>query len=181
MPPDQDDVDQQLMRRVAQGDRAALGDLVRRHQERVLALATRFLGDAILAEDVCQETFLRVMRSAAAYQPTARFTTWLYRIVANLSWDQRRRARRAPRPAPTDAMDEPASVGLEGAELRETVRQAVAALPERQRLALVLHRYHGMSHADIAAATGWSQSAVESCLVRAYATLRGSLTSTERT
>lgn len=166
------------MRRIAQGERDALAELVRRHQQRVIALAFRFLGRWDAAEDVCQDTFLRVFRGAEAYRPDARFTTWLYRIVANQCWDHRRKAARepvqdAPMPAPTAGAD--AYVAMQRQEKQEAVRRAVANLPDRQRLALVMHRYEGMTHAEIAGATGWSVGAVESCIVRAYARLRENL------
>ena len=170
--------DHALMEHVARGERAALATLVRRHQERVLSLATRFLGRPEAAEDVCQDVFVRVFERAASYQPTAQFTTWLYRIVANLCWDYRRQARRSPLPLDTRASGIQASETSNAAdqlEVQERIRRAVAELPDRQRLALILHRFQGMGHKEIAAATGWSTSAVESCLVRAYGRLRALL------
>lgn len=167
--------DHELMQRVAHGERAALGVLVQRHQSRVLALAFRFLGRWDAAEDVCQDTFLRVFHKAAAYRPDAQFTTWLYRIVANQCWDHRRKSAREPmqQSNPIHAVDPAGSAAsLERKERQDAIRLAVAGLPDRQRLALVLHRFEGMSHAAIAEATGWSAGAVESCIVRAYATLR---------
>lgn len=170
--------DHELMRAMAGGRPEALNVIVRRHQRSVLDLAYRFLGHWDLAEDICQEAFLRVFGAAPTYQPTARFSTWLYRIVANLCWDRRRRSARTPLPlsgidVPTDAADP--SVDIERAERREQVRRAVAGLPDRQRMILVMHRYSGLSHREIAESTGWSMRAVESCLVRAYRHLRGSL------
>lgn len=164
------------MAQLAAGDREALGTLVARHQQRVLSLARRFLGNDALAEDVAQDAFLRIWRSAATYTPTAQFATWLYRIVANLCWDLRRRARLrvqediAGRDPPV--ADAPAA---ERAETVARVQAAVAELPDRQRLALLLHRYEGLSQREIADITGWSVSAVESCLVRAYEKLRQTL------
>ncbi|MCB9851635.1 MAG: sigma-70 family RNA polymerase sigma factor [Phycisphaerales bacterium] len=167
--------DHELMQRVARGERDALAVLVQRHQSRVLSLAYRFLGHWDAAEDVCQDTFLRVFHNAAAYRPDAQFTTWLYRIVANQCWDHRRKAAREPVPQsnPIDPVDPAGNAAmLERKERQDAIRLAVARLPDRQRLALVLHRFEGMSHAQIAEATGWSAGAVESCIVRAYATLR---------
>lgn len=165
------------MRRIALGDRAALGELMREHQGRVLQTAYRFLGNWDAAEDIVQETFLRVHRAASSYQPQAAFTTWLYRLVVNLCWDQRRRAARERRlrlnaPPPAE-IAEPADA--EQQERAARVRDAVLALPDRQRLAVVLHRFEGYSHREIAETTGWSIGAVESCLVRAYAALRQAL------
>lgn len=170
--------DADLMARLARGDISAIGHLARKYQNRVLEIAFRTLGHWDLAEDVAQETFLRVYRAAKTYQPQAKFTTWLYRIVVNLCLDEQR--RRAKAALPLDAV---APQGLpaswespaERKELAELVKAAVQELPERQRIAVVLHRYEGLSHAQVAAATGWTQSAVESLLVRAYASLREKL------
>lgn len=170
--------DQELMTRIGAEDRDALGILARRHQARVLAIAYRFLGRWDAAEDVCQETFLRVYRRASTYRPEAQLTTWLYRIVSNLCWDFRRKARRQAIPAESTIVPQAALDSSDSATRRERadrVRNAIAALPDRQRLAVVLHRYEGMSHTEIAEVTGWSSSAVESCIVRAYAKLRADL------
>ena len=170
--------DTELMTRLAAGDMEALGDLARRHQDKVLSLSYRVLGDWHRAEDVAQEAFLRVHRAAKNYRPKARFTTWLYRIVVNLCFDEQR--SRAKRAAPLDhaALDIQAETDydtVEKKELVELVKVAVGKLPERQRMALILHRYQGLSHGEIAGVTGWSSSAVESLLVRAYANLREKL------
>ena len=170
--------DSQLMARLASGDMSALGELTRRHQRKVLELAFRTLGAWDLAEDVAQETFLRVYRAAKRYQPTAKFTTWLYRIVVNLCLDEKRKQAKAGaslEPAAHEQYSASNDNPVEKEEMTKLVRAAVQALPERQRLALVLHRYDGLNHAEISEVTGWTQSAVESLLVRAYANLRGKL------
>jgi len=115
--------DSALVRAIAEGDVAALEPLVRRHQDRVRRLAYRFLGRWSDADDVAQEAFLRVAGSAGRYEPTARFTTWLYRIVVNLCLDARRRgarSRAAPQADPPGdtAADPPA----DPLERDETVR-----------------------------------------------------------
>ena len=174
----QDPSDTELMARLAKGEVSAIGDLARRHQGRVLELAFRTLGHWDVAEDVAQETFLRVYRAARTYKPQAQFSTWLYRIVVNLCLDEQR--RRAKAALPLEAV---ASEGLpasqenpaERRELSELVRTAVQQLPDRQRMAVVLHRYDGLSHTQISEVTGWSESAVESLLVRAYGNLREKL------
>jgi len=169
--------DEALMPAVAAGDLAALGQLVERHQGRVLRLAQRITGDSNLAEDVAQEAFLRVYGAAARYEPSARFTTWLHRIVVNLCWDQRRRWRNAG-PDHLESREgrakDPAD-GLVTIEAREAVRRAVGGLPPRQRMAVILHRFEGHTMREIAGITGWSESAIESCLVRAYRQLRSDL------
>jgi len=166
--------DAELVAAVGAGDMAALGELVHRHQDKAVGLAYRVLGRWDSAEDIAQEAFLRVHRSARRFKPKAKFTTWLYRIVVNLCLDLRRRDARAPVAMP-ERLDLAAPRGddeLEARERGEIVRAAVAELPRRQRVVLALHRYQGLSHREVAEATGWSASAVESLLVRAYARLR---------
>jgi RNA polymerase sigma-70 factor (ECF subfamily) len=170
--------DAELMARLGRGDMAALGELASRHQSRVISLVYRLLGDWHQAEDVTQEVFLRVREAAAKYTPQAKFTTWLYRITYNLSIDQQRRSRNDP--ASLEAVEaEPqassASASIEKSELAQLVRSAIAELSDRQRTVVVLHRYEGLSHAEICEVTGWSRPAVESLLVRAYENLRKSL------
>jgi RNA polymerase sigma-70 factor (ECF subfamily) len=163
-----------LMRRLATGDIGALAQLVEAHQQRVRTLAFRICGRWELADDVTQEAFLRVHRSAGSYQPQAAFSTWLYRIVVNLCMDQLKR----PRLARLDESDPPPTTDpnrLMQAERSAAIQRAVAQLPERQRVAILLHRFEGLSHAEIASATGWSRASVESLLVRAYAELRQKL------
>jgi len=169
--------DADLVAAVCTGDMRALGELIERHQQEVLALAYRILGRWDLAEDIGQEAFLRVNRSACKYQSKAKVTTWLYRITVNLCLDLLRRAKRAP-VAMSDGfrLSAPSAPDpLEASERVDMVRQAVLDLPVRQRTVLNLLRYQGLSHQEITEATGWSRSAVESLLVRAYANLRKSL------
>jgi len=170
--------DTELMIRLAEGDMAALGDIARRHQDKVLSLSYRVLGDWHRAEDVAQETFLRVHRAAKNYKPKAKFTTWLYRIVVNLCFDEQRKQTKAIAPLENVDLVVPVKSDSNAAERKEVVKlvkTAVNELPERQRLALILHRYDGLSHGEISEVTGWTQSAVESLLVRAYANLREKL------
>ena len=170
--------DAALMSRLAAGEMSALGTLVHRHQGRVLEIAYRTLGKWDLAEDVAQDTFLRVHRAARDYQPKARFTTWLYRIVVNLCLDEKRRRARSGtslEDVTPEGQTESECDVAEKKEIAQLVRAAVNGLPERQRVALVLHRYEGLSHGQIAEVTGWTSSAVESLLVRAYANLREKL------
>jgi len=169
--------DAELMARLAAGDTAALGELAQRHQDRVLSLSYRVLRDWDKAEDVAQEAFLRVYRSAKHYQPKALFTTWLYRIVVNLCMDEQRKQARMSLPleqagAPAAKSEEETA---ERKEMAELVRSAVDALPDRQRMAVILHRYDGLTHEQICEVTGWTASATESLLVRAYANLREKL------
>jgi len=171
--------DTELMARLGRGDLAALGALAERHQSRILSLSYRLLGDWHRAEDVVQETFLRLRQAADKYEPQAKFTTWLYRIVHNLSLDQQRKARHVPAPLEdlhTETQDTAQDNSVERRELADVVRNAVGELTDRQRRVVILHRYEGLSHEEICEVTGWSKSAVESLLVRAYENLRKKLT-----
>jgi len=165
------------MTKIGVGDMRALGELIRRHQQKILALAYRTLRRWDLAEDVTQEVFLRVHRSASKFKPKAKVTTWMYRIAVNLCMDTLRRAKRTPIAIP-DENKLPAPTGRDTLEARERIdmiQRAVANLPDRQRTVLNLFRYQELSHKEITEATGWSASSVESLLVRAYANLRKSL------
>ncbi|MCY2953526.1 MAG: sigma-70 family RNA polymerase sigma factor [Planctomycetota bacterium] len=153
---------------------SALAILVKRHQDLARRVACRFTGRWDVADDMAQDAFLRLYRRAASYKPTAAFSTWLYRIVVNLCLDHAKRPRLAALPdEPTCASTSPApDEALRRQESIDAVRREIAALPERQRIALVLHRFERLDHAQIAQSTGWTESAIESLLVRAYAQLR---------
>lgn len=169
--------DTELMARLGANDMSALGELARRHQDKVLALAYRMTGRWDQSEDIAQEVFLRVYKSAARYRHAARFTTWLYRITVNLCIDfQRQAARNAVNLDPA-AINAGISYpdNLEKKEIVALVQEAVSQLPDRQRLAVILHRYQGLSHAEISDIMDSTTSAVESLLVRAYANLREKL------
>jgi len=181
------DIDAQLMVRVREGDRAGFELLMLRHREPVVHFLYRMVQNQDVAEELAQEVFLRVYRSRAGYQPTARFTSWLYRIAANLAFNWLRHQRRENNPLSLDAArrngvipqiaDQQASV--EELLIRRTmldgVRRAVAALPDRQRAVVLLHKYHGMDYEQIAQTLGCSVQAVKSLTFRAYANLRRSL------
>lgn len=174
----QNNTDAELMAKLRSRDMSALGELARRHQPNVLALAYRTMGNWDHAEDIAQEVFLKVYRAANRYKPTAKFSTWLYRVTLNLCIDhQRRNARRGL--AVDSAMLENKAVRypdtMETTEIARMVRNAILQLPERQRHALVLYRYQGLSHEEIGEVMKTSRSAVESLLVRAYANLRKKL------
>ncbi|MCF7975790.1 MAG: sigma-70 family RNA polymerase sigma factor [Phycisphaerae bacterium] len=169
--------DEHLVQKIGKGHTQALAELVRRHQQRALHLAFRSVGDWHLAEDVVQEAFLRVNRAASKYTPDAKFSTWFYRIVVNLCMDELRRGQRHSR-ATTQAMEEGQSFvetpvhAQEVAELQQAVHRALGQLNERERVAVILHRFEGQSHEQIAEIMEASVSAVESLLVRSYRKLR---------
>lgn len=174
------------MRRIASGDIEAFECLVDEHKTRVVGTVAKMLGDSLEAEDIAQEVFVRVWRSAKRYRPQAKFTTWLMTITRNLVFNELRRRRRKPS-EPLDGGEEtpprqfadagshsPADEALQ-AELEEVVQQAIAALPESQRLALVLRRYEEMPYEEIAAVLKTSVSSVKSLLFRARSELKQSL------
>jgi RNA polymerase sigma-70 factor (ECF subfamily) len=169
------DPDEHLMLRVGRGDGEACRALVERHLGRVVALAARVLGSAAEAEDVAQEVFTRVWTSAGSWRPgAARFTTWLHRVALNLCLDRLARRREAPlesAPEPVDPGPTPAA-RLEEAEVRQRVGREIAALPERQRVALALCHYEGLRNIEAAEIMGVTVEALESLLARARRTLR---------
>ena len=172
--------DEQLVAQIGRGKIDALAVLVRRHQEQALRLASRTLGDWHLAEDVVQDAFLRVNRAAPRYKPDAKFSTWFYRIVVNLCMDalrkqQRRGASTAEPESHSGSPQDDPQQQYQVQELQAAVQVALNQLNERQRVAVVLHRFEGLSHREIAEVTETSVSAVESVLVRAYRKLRQQL------
>jgi RNA polymerase sigma-70 factor (ECF subfamily) len=165
--------DHVLMLRTAEGDFIAFEKLVSKYQQSILNLACRFLGDPVEAEDIAQETFLRVFEAAKRYDNRATFRTWLFTITKRLCFDHVRKRK------PGYIAETPEIAGgdvpyerLEANETQQYVRQAIASLPENQRMAVLLQHYEGLSYAEVANVLGVSQSAVESLLVRAKRTLR---------
>ena len=172
--------DEMLMARVAAADHEAFRALTLRHLDRVHRIAWRMLADAGEAEEVAQDSLLRVWTHAVRFDPArgARFTTWLHRIVLNLCTDRQRR-RRPHRPFEDAAMvADPAPHPLSrltDAEEARAVVQALTDLPERQRMALVLTYYERQSNAEAAQTLGISTNALEALLVRARRALRARL------
>ncbi|MDO8838471.1 MAG: RNA polymerase sigma factor [Parvibaculum sp.] len=174
--------DDDLVAAVARGDEQACRLLMERHLPRMVALARRMLGNRADAEDVAQEVFLRVWTHAERWQPgRAQFGTWLHRVATNLCLDRLRKRR----PENIDDIPEPVSgdprpdENLERRELAERVEAALQALPERQRLAIVLSHFQGLSNIEAAEILEVSVEAVESLLGRARRQLRETL-ATER-
>lgn len=174
-----DQVDEHaLVARVADGDARAYRVLVDRHLTGIHGYLTRLLGDRAEAEEVSQETFLRLWSKAGSFVPRAKPSTWLYRIAHNLAVDRLRRRREARSETTVDEV--PASgrpsQHLEQKRVAEAVQEALAALPERQRAVIGLVHYQGMTTAEAAEVLGIGERALESLLARARRKLRESLT-----
>lgn len=165
--------DEELMSAVAGGDLTAFEQLVRRYHSATWRTAFRLVGDLHTAEDISQEAFLRILRAADRYQPTAAFHTYFYRIVTRLCRDYHRKASLSlcqnlgtvenPLPSP--------EVDIATKEERVAVQDAIASLSTKQREAVVLRYYEEMSYEEIAEITGSSQKGVERLLARARAAL----------
>jgi len=167
--------DEVLLSRIARDDSDAVREMVGRKLPRVLALAARILGDRVEAEDVAQETFVRLWRQAPHWRTgQARFDTWLYGVALNLCRDRLRRKREVYTAEPPETAD-PGPLPDRRADERDTARAvetALAMLPERQREAIVLQYYEELSNVEAAAAMGVSVEALESLLARGRRNLR---------
>jgi RNA polymerase sigma-70 factor (ECF subfamily) len=169
------DPDAELVARVGAEDPAAVRTLVARKLPRLLALATRMLGDRMEAEDVAQETFMRIWQQAPRWRTgEARFDTWVHRVVLNLCYDRLRKQREDPADELPEQIDPGAlpDARLDTASRDARLRDALAALPARQREALVLNYYQELSNLEAAALMGITVDALESLLARARRTLR---------
>jgi RNA polymerase sigma-70 factor (ECF subfamily) len=169
-----EDRDALLMVRAAEGDSRAFEDLVIRNQSAAWALAVHYLGDAAEAEDIVQEAFLKLLRAAPRYQPTARFRTYFSRIVVRLCLDFRSKkgpAYREALPESVDTARDPEAV-LRDEETAKELRRALDDLPPAQRMALLLRHLEGFTYSEIAEAMSISTKAVDSLLQRARLALR---------
>lgn len=181
-----------LVRRAVAGDRSAWRALYEAHQGFVFRVAARFLGDEAEARDVAQDVFVQVFGHLSSYRPAGRFRTYLYRVVANRCLNERARARhrwRAAGPRRDGEGDDDALAAvpdgagtpeeqLVRAEEASAVRAAIERLPERQRLAVILSRFEGLSYEEIASALETRVSSVESLLFRARSALARDLCGT---
>jgi RNA polymerase sigma-70 factor (ECF subfamily) len=178
------------MLRFQAGDTKAFDELVDRNTHKVHALVYRFLGDPDQVEDLTQEVFLRIYRTAQRYKPRAKFSTWLYRIVANLSFNVLRRRKRSHTVRLevgseddnesysweiADERLETPQAGLDSEELGRKVSEAVSELPENQRVAIVLNKFENKSYEEISEVLDISTMAVKSLLSRARGNLRVTL------
>lgn len=184
--PDEAEQDVLWMQRVAQGDMAAFEQLIEAHQTRVIGTVAKMLGDDSDAEDIAQQVFIRVWKSAARYQPTAKFTTWLFKITRNLVFNEMRRRKRHPAKAldqeeeerhfqAADASVMSPSASMLDSEMQAAIQAAIESLPETQRMAIILRRYEDTPYEEIGEVLGLSVPAVKSVLFRARAELKEKL------
>ena len=179
--------DAAIMLRVAAGDESSFTFLVAKHHRAVIHFLFRMVRTQAVAEELTQEVFLRVYRARESYRAEARFTTWLYRIATNLAVNHARDTRheRSAQTVYLDAADEETGTTPDVADDEPSaeqrllsdervlaIRQHVMALPERQRMAVVMHKYQGMDYRQIGEVLKLSESATKSLLFRAYQTLR---------
>lgn len=173
-----------LMLRFQNGEEDAFRQLVENNINTVHALIYRFLREASMLDDITQDVFLRIYRNAHRYEPTAKFSTWLYRIVANLCFNVMR-SRKKRRQISLDAMGDEESrhdlpevhhtsvdQQLETEEMKQHLAEALSELPDNQRIAILLNKYEGKSYEEIAAILQTSTMAVKSLLSRARTNLR---------
>jgi len=182
--------DSDIMLELRVGNMAAFDYLIAKYRKPIIHFMYRMVHNQAIAEELAQEVFLRVYRSRETYRAEARFSTWLYRIATNLGVNHARDTRHE-RTASTIYLDEPDSEtgttpdvadmtpGAESAMLRRehlnAIRQHVLALPERQRMAVLMHKYENMDYRQIGDVLKLSESATKSLLFRAYQTLRDKL------
>lgn len=172
-----DDTDDALMLRVGAGDRDAFRGLLERHLGRIVAFATRALGNRAGAEDIAQETFLRLWTTAARWQPQARLGTWLHRVALNLCLDRLERKHEVALDdiaEPTDPHPSPAA-RMQTHDIATHVNAAIAELPTQQRIAITLCHYQELRNIEAAEMMGVSIEALESLLARGRRTLRARL------
>jgi RNA polymerase sigma-70 factor (ECF subfamily) len=182
--------DAAIMLRVAAGDEASFNYLVQKYHRAMIHFLFRMVRNQAIAEELAQEVFLRVYRSRESYRAEAKFTTWLYRIATNLAVNHARDTRheRAAQTLYLDAPDEETGttpdvaddeLSVEQRLMRDermaAIRTHVMALPERQRMAVLMHKYQGMDYRQIGEVLKLSESATKSLLFRAYQTLRDKL------
>jgi RNA polymerase sigma-70 factor (ECF subfamily) len=191
---DSDAHDKALMVQIALGDEAALRVLIEKHQGAVYGTIAKMLGDPVEAQDLAQQVFVRVYRAAGTYRATAQFKTWIFTIVRNLVFNEHRRRSRATliSLSPTeneqsghsgsgggtdlpDTANKTPGENLLQAEMLRKVDEAILALPDQQRLAIVLRRYDEFSYEQIAEILKTSVPATKSLLFRARETLRVAL------
>ncbi|HWF09353.1 MAG TPA: RNA polymerase sigma factor [Bryobacteraceae bacterium] len=178
------DLDTQLMISVQRDDASSFAELLHRNRTLVINYLSRMVVNRAIAEELAQDVFIRVYRSRQTYEPTAKFSTWLYRITTNVALNYFRDEKRSQNYISLDVHDslqvrreaQDQSLLVEDRLVREVVanqiRHAIRALPPKQRAAVIMHKYDEMDYAQIAKVLRCSPSAVKALMFRAYETLR---------
>ncbi len=178
------DLDTQLMILVQRDDDSSFATLLDRNRALVVNYLARMVANRAIAEELAQDVFIRVYRSRRTYEPTAKFSTWLYRITTNVALNHFRDEKRTQNNISLDMQDaaQLRREALDQAPLVEDllvrevalrqIRRAVGALPPKQRAAVIMHKYEGMDYVQISGVLGCSPSAVKALMFRAYETLR---------
>jgi RNA polymerase sigma-70 factor, ECF subfamily len=178
------DLDTQLMIRVQRDDASSFGELLGRNRNLVVNYLARMVVNRAIAEELAQDVFIRVYRSRRTYEPTAKFSTWLYRITTNVALNHFRDEKRTQNQVSLDVPDavqlkreaQDGALLVEDRLVREVVarqiRHAIRALPPKQRAAVIMHKYDEMDYAQIAGVLRCTPSAVKALMFRAYETLR---------
>ena len=176
------------MEQIKRGDTEALRELIEAHQHRVIGTVAKMLGQETDADDIAQQVFIRIWKSAPRYEPTAKFTTWLFKITRNLVFNELRRRKRHPtqslegsqnvddRPFQTaDGSVKAPDIALLDEEMQAAIQNSIDQLPEVQRMAIILRRYDDISYEEIGAILNLSVPAVKSVIFRARTELREKL------
>ena len=182
--PQEQDID--LMLRVKRDDMDAFQELVETHQAKVVGTIAKMLGNESEAEDIAQQVFIRIWKARARYKPTAKFTTWLFKITRNLVFNEVRRRKRHPAerlerevgdhaPELEDHTTVAPDSSLLEAELQDAIQEAIDSLPATQRMAVILRRYDELSYEEIGEVLTLTVPAVKSVLFRARTELRKKL------
>lgn len=185
------DPDNELMARIGSGEIAAFKPLVQKYQRMVMATIYRYTGSSQDVEDLTQDIFVKVFKAAKRYTPRAKFSTWLYKIVANHCFNYRRSQKRdavvtsldqsfsgeadAPSLQIAGPKENQPENQVRRREVEAALKRAIDELPDRQRMAIVLYRFEGLSYKEIAKVLGCSLSSVESLLFRAMTNLKEKL------
>lgn len=179
--------DAEIMQRAGAGDETCFDYLIAKYRRPIISFMYRMVRNQAVAEELAQEVFLRVYRARASYRAEARFTTWLYRIAANMAINHARdtKQERSVSSVYLDQADQETGITPDVADSRPSaeqdllrdersrrIREHVMALPERQRMAVLMHKYQGLDYKEIGAVLKLSESATKSLLFRAYQTLR---------
>ncbi len=186
------DLDTQLMIRAQADDDSSFCELLERNRNIVVNYLSRMVTNRAIAEELAQDVFVRIYRSRQTYEPTAKFSTWLYRITTNVALNHFRDEKRSQNDVSLDVEDAAHArrTALDQAPLiedrlvrevvREQIRRAVRSLPPKQRAAIIMHKYEEMDYVQIAKVLGCTPSAVKALMFRAYETLRMRLRSLQQ-